>query len=181
MSKTKTTPAATNPVAEAETPVPTPASTSTKKPVVQETHGDLLDLKLKPLHENFVLPVYATAGASGFDLHAMEDGSAVPGRVTRARLGFATAVPSGYGLLISARSGHGANYGAGVPHGYGLIDSDYRGELFMVLVTARPFFWKAGDRIGQAILVPTPRASFSVVDDLPATARGEGGFGSTGK
>jgi len=139
-----------------------------------------MKLKIKALHPNFIMPRFATDGAAGFDLHAIEAGAATGGKVTKVPLGCAVAVPEGYGMLISARSGHGAKYGAGVPHGYGLIDSDYRGELFMLFTTTQMFSWSAGDRIAQAILVKVPRVVFDLVDELPATARGVGGFGSTG-
>ena len=139
-----------------------------------------MNLQIKPLHANFIAPRYATSGAAGLDLHAVEAGQALPGRVTKVPLGFVVAVPEGHGMLISARSGHGAKHGAGVPHGYGLIDSDYRGELFMLFVTNEPFTWSAGDRIAQAIIVPVQHVRFDHVDELPTTERGTGGFGSTG-
>ena len=137
-------------------------------------------LKIKSLHPNFKAPSYATAGSAGFDLRAIEAGSAVPGEVTKVPLGFACAVPEGNALLITARSGHGAKFGAGVPHGYGLIDPDYRGELFMVFVTEKPFAWEAGDRIAQGVVVPINHVRFDMVEELESTERGEGGFGSTG-
>lgn len=139
-----------------------------------------MKLTLQPLHPNFQVPIFATDGAAGFDLYAVEDGQALVGLVTKVPLGFAAAVPEGHAMLISARSGHGAKHGAGVPHGYGLIDSDYRGELFMLFVTNSMFSWKAGDRIAQAIIVPVPRVEFALADTLPETKRGTGGFGSTG-
>lgn len=139
-----------------------------------------MNLQIKPLTADFVLPRFATDGAAGFDLHAVQSGSAITGQVNKIPLGFAVAIPEGYAMLISARSGHGAKYGAGVPHGYGLIDSDYRGELFMLFNTQQPFTWESGDRIAQAIIVEVPRVVFEVVEDLPATKRGTGGFGSTG-
>lgn len=137
-------------------------------------------LQIKPLHPNFVAPKYATDGAAGFDLHAIEDGTATPGIVAKVPLGFAAAVPEGHAMLITARSGHGVKFGAGVPQGYGLIDSDYRGEISLVLTVERRMDWSVGDRIAQAIVVPVARVSMSLVDELPDTARGAGGFGSTG-
>lgn len=138
-------------------------------------------MKIKPLHSNFIPPRYATSGSAGFDFHAMHDGIAVPGHVTKVTLGCAVEVPEGHALLLTARSGHGVKFGAGVPHGYGLIDSDYRGELFMVFVTEAPFGWKAGDRIAQGIIVPVQHVRFDIVDELSPTVRGEGGFGSSGR
>jgi dUTP pyrophosphatase len=140
----------------------------------------MTDLLIQPLHPDFKAPLYATAGAAGFDLHAMEGGSVGPGQIAKIPLGFAVAVPDGYAMLITTRSGHGLKFGAGVPHGYGLIDSDYRGELFMVLCVEKVMQWDKGDRIGQAIVIPVERPNLLVVDTLDTTDRGTGGFGSTG-
>jgi len=139
-----------------------------------------MSLLIKPIHPDFTPPRYATAGAAGFDLHAMEGGSVAPGQIAKIPLGFAVAVPEGHAMLITTRSGHGLKFGAGVPHGYGLIDSDYRGELFMVLCAEKVMSWAKGDRIGQAVIVPVAHARFDLVDELPGTDRGNGGFGSTG-
>lgn len=137
-------------------------------------------MKIKPLHPAFQPPRYATSGSAGFDFHAVVDGIAVAGAISKTPLGCAVEVPEGHALLITSRSGHGVKFGAGVPHGYGLIDSDYRGELFMVITTEMDFSWKAGDRIAQGIIVPVQHVRFDIVDELSSTARGEGGFGSTG-
>ena len=139
-----------------------------------------MNLLIKPIHQDFTPPRYATACAAGFDLHAMEGGSVAPGQIAKIPLGFAVAVPEGHAMLITTRSGHGLKFGAGVPHGYGLIDSDYRGELFMVLCAEKVMSWAKGDRIGQAVIVPVAHARFDLVDELPGTDRGNGGFGSTG-
>lgn len=140
----------------------------------------MLELKVKPLIEGFITPCYATDGAAGIDFHAHQDGDALAGNVTKIALGCAVEIPPGKALLITARSGHGAKFGAGVPHGYGLIDSDYRGELFMVFVTEKSFYWSSGDRIAQGVLVDAPQCAIRVVDELSDTARGTGGLGSTG-
>lgn len=139
-----------------------------------------MNLLIKSLHPDFTPPRYATAGAAGFDLHAMEGGSVGPGQIAKIPLGFAVAVPEGHAMLITTRSGHGLKFGAGVPHGYGLIDSDYRGELFMVLCAEKVMSWAKGDRIGQAVIVPVDHVRFDTVDELPGTERGAGAFGSTG-
>jgi len=139
-----------------------------------------MNLKIKPLHPRFRAPRYGSASAAAFDFHAVEDGCAMPGEVAKIPLGCAVEVPEGSALLITARSGHGAKHGAGVPQGYGLVDPDYRGELFMLFVTERPFNWLAGDRIAQGLIVPIHHARFDIVDELTPTVRGQGGFGSTG-
>ena len=139
-----------------------------------------MNLLIKPLHPDFKPPRYASAGAAGFDLHAMEGGSVGPGQIAKIPLGFAVAVPQGHAMLITTRSGHGLKFGAGVPHGYGLIDSDYRGELFMVLCAEKVMSWDKGDRNGQGVIVEVDHARFDLVEELPGTERGTGGFGSTG-
>ncbi len=139
-----------------------------------------MNLQIKPLHPDFKPPRYATAGAAGFDLHAMEGGNVEPGQIAKISLGCAVAVPQGHALLLTARSGHGLKFGAGVPHGYGLIDSDYRGELFAVLCVEKPMAWEKGERICQGVIVEVDHARFDLVDELPGTERGTGGFGSTG-
>lgn len=140
-----------------------------------------MNLMIKPLHPDFRAPRYATAGSAGADLHAIERGVCNPGEIQKIRLGFAVAIPEGFAMLMSARSSHGMRYGAQVPHGYGLIDSDYRGELFMMMQTKLVMRWEAGDRICQVIVVPVVHARFDIVNELPWSARGTGGFGSTGQ
>ena len=139
-----------------------------------------MNLLIKALHPDFTPPRYASAGAAGFDLHAMEGGNVLPGQIAKIPLGCAAAVPQGHAMLITTRSGHGLKFGAGVPHGYGLIDSDYRGELFMVLCVEKPMAWAKGDRIGQGVIVEVDHARFDLVEELPGTERGTGAFGSTG-
>lgn len=140
-----------------------------------------MNLLIKPLRPDFIPPRYATLGAAGFDLHAMEGGTVHPGEIAKIALGCAVAVPQGHTLLLTARSGHGVKFGAGVPHGYGLIDSDYRGELFMVLRVEQTMTWSKGDRIGQGVIVPVHRVQFAFAEELSGTERGTGGFGSTGR
>ena len=139
-----------------------------------------MTVRFKSLHPEFKLPRYATPGAAAFDFHAVEAVRATPGVVTKVPLGCAVQLEPSQALLITARSGHGAKFGAGVPHGYGLIDSDYRGELFMVFVTEYAFDWEAGDRIAQGLVVPAVQQVLEVGDELSPTLRGDGGFGSTG-
>ena len=143
--------------------------------------SEILRIKVKKLHPAAVIPAIATAGAAGFDLVAIEDGHCHPGKVAKTPLGLAFEIPHGYCMQIVGRSGNGYKYGAGVPQGYGLIDSDYRGEVCMLLRSELGFEWKAGDRIGQAVILPVPELVFDEVEELGATERGEGGFGSTSK
>lgn len=137
-------------------------------------------LKFKAIHPDFKLPAYASRGAAAFDLHAPFAGRADSDAVTEMPLGFAVQIPQNHALLLSTRSGHGRRYGACVAQGFGLIDSDYRGEVVLLMTTKTSFSWEAGDRIAQATLVATPRAFLALCDELGETERGTGGFGSTG-
>lgn len=139
-----------------------------------------VQLKVKRLHPDAVIPSIATAGAAGFDLHAIEDGSAHPGKIAKVPLGLAFEVPPGFCMQIVGRSGHGMKFGAGVPQGYGLIDSDYRGEVCMLVRAEMAFAWEKGDRICQAVILPVPTVEIIEADELSTTDRGNGGFGSTG-
>lgn len=142
-----------------------------------------LNLKVKRLHQDAVLPKYATEGAACFDLHALEDGEAgACGGTVQCRTGLAFEIPAGHVMLIYSRSGHGFNYGVRLVNAVGVIDADYRGEVAVKLRNDSPlrFNVKAGDRIAQAMIVPVPVVNIVEADSLTDTARGSGGFGSTG-
>jgi dUTP pyrophosphatase len=139
-----------------------------------------MKLKVKILRDTARLPTFGSAGAAGMDFYATEDGWHTVGSVSKIPLGVAVELPASHALLITSRSGHGVKHGAGVPHGYGLIDSDYRGELFMVIRAESSFGWKQGDRIAQGVVVELPSVDIEEVAELTETQRGEGGFGSTG-
>lgn len=126
-------------------------------------------------------PTKATGGAAGFDLYAVKSGWCVAGAVSKIPLGFSVEVPEGYMMVITGRSGLAAKHGAGVPQGGGgIVDSDYRGEVCMLIVTEQSFQYEKGERIGQALIVEVPKFEFEEVDSLSDTDRGVGGFGSTG-
>jgi dUTP pyrophosphatase len=131
-------------------------------------------------------PMYATAGASGADLHAAIDENTPytlePSQWGVIDAGVAIVVPSGYTGMIFPRSGLAMKYGVTLLNSPGIIDSDYRGQVKILLINhgAEPFEITRGMRIAQLVIVPTPQAMFFRVDCLPDTARGEGGFGSTG-
>lgn len=139
-----------------------------------------MQVKIKKLRDNAVIPKLATDGAAGFDFYAVEDGECHVGQIARYPLGLSVEVPEGYALIISGRSGLGAKYGARISQGLGLIDSDYRGELSLLLCAEKPFSWKAGERICQGFIVPVIKPEFVEVDELSETNRGAGGIGSTG-
>ena len=128
------------------------------------------------------LPAYATAGAAGMDVLSAEDVTLEPGARHAVATGLALAIPSGFEIQVRPRSGLALKHGISVPNTPGTIDSDYRGELKVILINLgeRAFEVRRGDRIAQLVLAPVVRASWLKVDELDATMRGEGGFGSTG-
>ena len=135
------------------------------------------------------LPDYATAGAAGADLRANllpEDRAAglilAPGARILVPTGLRVAIPEGYEMQIRPRSGLALKHGVGLPNSPGTIDSDYRGPLGVILVNfgQEDFVVRHGDRIAQAVIAPVIQARFAAVDSLDQTARGAGGFGSTG-
>lgn len=132
--------------------------------------------------EGLELPEYATAGASGMDVLAAEDVTLVPGSRHAVATGLAIAIPHGYELQVRPRSGLALRHGITVPNTPGTIDSDYRGELKVILINhgSDPYEIRRGDRIAQLVLTSVLRASWLKVDELETTARAAGGFGSTG-
>lgn len=153
-----------------------------------------MDVKIKKVHPEAVLPVYASAGAACFDLHALLDidGAFVwHGEPLTLRTGLAIEVPEGHVMLIFSRSGHGFKFDTRLANCVGVIDSDYRGELKVKLT--RDYFDSSHsdhpqevleinhlDRVAQAMIIPVDRCEFTVVEELSSTERGELGFGSTG-
>ena len=139
-------------------------------------------LKRLPRGEGLPVPAYATAGAAGMDVVAAEELDLMPGQRYAVATGFAMAIPDGYEVQVRPRSGLALKHGITVPNTPGTIDSDYRGELKVILINHgdTPFPIRRGDRIAQLVAAPVQRADFAEVDDLDATERGAGGFGSTG-
>lgn len=156
-------------------PSPPPPSQPTADPVA---------VKIKRLAHGagLALPAYATAGAAGMDVLAAEDVVLAPGDRHAVATGLALAIPPGFEVQVRPRSGLALLHGISVPNTPGTIDSDYRGELKIILINhgAESFAVQRGDRIAQLVLAPVVRAAWQVVDELDETARGEGGFGSTG-
>lgn len=128
------------------------------------------------------LPAYATDGAAGMDIVAAEDVTLRPGARHAVATGFAVAIPPGYEIQVRPRSGLALKHGITVPNTPGTIDSDYRGELKVILInhSDADFPIRRGDRVAQLVLSPVTVAGWEEVEDLDATARGSGGFGSTG-
>lgn len=136
--------------------------------------------------ENFELPEYATSGSAGVDLRAAENYIIKSGERALVSTGIKIAVPDGYEIQIRPRSGLALKHGIIIPNSPGTIDSDYRGEIRVILMNlgSEDFVINSGDRIAQMILAPVAKISWLEVkaeSELAETERGVGGFGSTGK
>ena len=136
-----------------------------------------------PHGEGLPLPSYATHGAAGMDVVAAEDLDLMPGQRHAVATGFKMAIPEGYEIQVRPRSGLALKHGITVPNTPGTIDSDYRGEVKVILANLgdEPFEVRRGERIAQLVPAPVLRAHFTEVHELEETARGSGGFGSTGR
>jgi dUTP pyrophosphatase len=139
-------------------------------------------VKRLPHFEGLELPAYATEGAAGMDVLAAEDVILASGARHAVATGLAVAIPRGFEIQVRPRSGLALKHGVTVPNTPGTIDSDYRGELKVILINhgEAAFEIRRGDRIAQLVLAPVVQATWLKVDELDETARGEGGFGSTG-
>lgn len=135
-----------------------------------------------PHGEGLPLPAYATPGAAGMDVVSAEDVTIQPGQRHPVATGFRVAIPEGYEIQVRPRSGLALKHGITVPNTPGTIDSDYRGELKVLLINhgSEPFEVVRGERVAQLVPAAVTLASFEEVDDLDDTERGAGGFGSTG-
>lgn len=142
-------------------------------------------IAVKKLRENAMLPTYGSAEAAGADLYACLDESVsiVPGQTLLVPTGIALEVPKGCAGLIYARSSMGVKRGLAPANKVGVIDSDYRGEIMVALHNhgASPQEIAPGERIAQLLITPVLTPQYEQVDELSDTARGAGGFGSTGK
>ncbi|KHL24366.1 deoxyuridine 5'-triphosphate nucleotidohydrolase [Croceibacterium mercuriale] len=135
-----------------------------------------------PHGAGLALPAYATAGAAGMDVLAAEDVTLAPGARHAVATGLALAIPPGFEIQVRPRSGLALKHGISVPNTPGTIDSDYRGELKVILINhgSEPFAIARGDRVAQLVLAPVVQAAWDEVEALDTTERGAGGFGSTG-
>jgi dUTP pyrophosphatase len=136
-----------------------------------------------PHGDGLPLPSYATPGAAGMDVVAAEDFDLMPGQRHAVATGFRVAIPEGYEIQVRPRSGLAFNHGVTVPNTPGTIDSDYRGELKVLMINhgGEPFPVRRGERIAQLVPAAVTIACFDEVETLCETARGSGGFGSTGQ
>mgnify|MGYP001406589427 FL=1 len=145
----------------------------------------MVKILIKKTSKEVITPKYKTDGSSGVDLSAFLDKEVVikPNRLDLIPTGLQVAIPEDFEIQIRPRSGLAAKESIGVLNSPGTIDSDYRGELKIILFnhSNKDFIINNGDRIAQMVLVPILKMEFEEVDSLPNTVRGQGGFGSTGK
>jgi dUTP pyrophosphatase len=142
------------------------------------------ELPVRRLDPELPLPAYAHPGDAGADLCAAEDVMLPPGGRATVGTGLAVAVPDGYAAFVHPRSGLASRHGITLVNAPGTVDAGYRGEVKVVLLNTdreEAFTVRRGDRIAQLIVQPVTRVRFLDVAELPATPRGEGGFGSTGR
>lgn len=142
-----------------------------------------MNVKIKKLHPDAVIPTYATIGSACFDLCATHDGVINRFELVSVGTGLAFEVPHGHVMNVFIRSGLAFKSRIRLCNAVGKIDADFRGEVMIGLVSDNdlPFHFKAGDRIAQAEIVPVKQVEFEEIDELTPTDRGAGGFGSTGR
>ena len=144
-------------------------------------------LQRLPSAEGLPAPSYETAGAAGMDLRAAIDADApvilAPGKRAMVPTGICIALPQGYEAQVRPRSGLAAKHGVTCLNSPGTVDSDYRGELKVILINHgdEPFVIQRGERIAQMVIAPVTQGEWVEADSLDDTARGAGGFGSTGR
>ena len=146
-------------------------------------HSIEIALTRLPHGEDLPLPAYASAGAAGMDVVAAESLTLAPGARHAVATGFAIAIPEGYEVQVRPRSGLALKNGITCLNTPGTIDSDYRGEVKVILANlgSEPFEVVRGERIAQLVPAPVLRATLLEVAELDETKRGAGGFGSTGR
>jgi dUTP pyrophosphatase len=135
-----------------------------------------------PHGEDLPVPAPATPGSAGCDVASADEATLGPQERRLFKTGFSVAIPAGYECQIRPRSGLALRHGITLPNSPATIDSDYRGELMIALINlgAEPFTVTRGMRIAQLVFARVERVVFRAVAELPASARGDGGFGSTG-
>ena len=143
----------------------------------------MVKLKVKKLSKLAEIPQYQTEESAGFDLHSVDDVILKPFERKLIATGISFEIPKGYEIQIRPRSGLAYKHGITVLNSPGTIDSDYRGEIKILLInhSDEDFEIKVGERVAQAVIQKVYQASFEEVEDLNSTVRGVAGFGSTGK
>lgn len=145
-----------------------------------------MKIRVKKLDEKAVVPQRATEGSAGADLFACIDEPVLikPWEIKIIKTGIAIEIPDkNYAAFVYARSGLGIKHGICLANGVGVIDSDYRGEICVGLcnISQKPYTVEPGERVAQMVIMPVDTAEYEEVDNINATQRGKGGFGSTGK
>lgn len=142
-----------------------------------------MKLGIKRLSESAIIPKYQSKQASGFDLHSVDNYVLKPGETHLISTGLAFDIPEGYEIQIRPRSGLSAKTGLRVANAPGTVDSDYTGEVKIIMANTGNLIEiiDKGDRIAQAVLAPVVQAEIVEVDELKSTERAESGFGSTGR
>lgn len=169
---------------------------------IEGTSRRIVEIPVEFVGENIQFPNYSTLGAAGADVYAIEDVTIEPGQTKIIKTGLKMEIPYGYAVLVQMRSGLAAKTKLRLANSLGLIDSDYRGEIGVILENTEPnikdfkydnngnvvgilygqsYTISKGDRIAQLRLVEVPRMKFVKIDSVNETDRGEGGYGSTGK
>jgi dUTP pyrophosphatase len=153
--------------------------------VLTEAHTQARpDVLIKRLDPDLPVPAYAHPGDAGADLYAAEDVTLGPGERALVRTGLAIALPDGYAAFVHPRSGLAAKHGVTIVNAPGTVDAGYRGEIKVTLLNTdrdQPVSFRHGDRIAQLVIQRVERAVFHEAEELPGSARGDGGFGSTGQ
>ena len=146
-----------------------------------------MEIKIKRLHENAIIPKYATIGSAGFDFHSVDDIIIYPGETALVKTGLSFEIPINYELQVRPRSGMSLKTKLRVSNSPGTVDSDYRGEICIIMDNIDiksdhriPYEIKKGDRIAQGIICPIIQVVFEEVNELNKTERNTGAFGSTG-
>ncbi|MDO7253830.1 dUTP diphosphatase [Helicobacter cappadocius] len=141
-----------------------------------------MNIKIKKLHPDALVPKYQTLQAAGFDIHSIEDTIVAAQESKLIKTGLSMSIQNGYELQIRPRSGLALKHSISVLNSPGTIDSDYRGEIMVILInhSTQEFAIKKGDRIAQGVVSKVYQADFIEVEELDDTLRGSGGFGSSG-
>ncbi len=142
----------------------------------------MIPLKFKLVDSLARLPTYATDGSACFDFCAAQSQNIYPGTARSITTGLKAEIPEGYALMLYGRSGMAIKAGISLANCVGVVDSDYRGEIVILLRNNSEDIYsiQIGDRIAQGMLIKVPSVRILQVDEISETARGEGGFGSTG-
>lgn len=142
-----------------------------------------MEIFIKKIHPDAIVPDYAHEGDAGFDLHVVEETLVAPGGVSILSTGLAVALPPGHELQIRLRSGAALRTPLIIPNAPATVDAGYRGELGIIVrnVGNEPYTVEKGERLAQGVVAQVRRARFREVDTLPPSERGEKGYGSSGK